>query len=230
MSKPLNAKGRPFSWSYTALADYEGCPKRYAASRFYCTMQFKETEAIIWGNRVHKAGELALLGVPHNDPAAFEPVKPFVSAMLASPHKEEAEVEVTLTDALTPTKWFAKDAWLRIKLDVVMTLNNAANLYDYKTGKVKDDTDQLRLCAAALSTVRPHLEQFTCKYIWTKFKVTTGMDLITKAEVPAIWQDFLPRVKRMEDAWRTETFPARPSPLCPWCDVSDCLQRRGAKR
>ena len=53
---------------------------------------------------------------------------------------------------------------------------------------------------------------------------------ITKAEIPKVWQEFLPRVQRMEDAWASEHFPARPSGLCPWCQVNDCASRRGERR
>ena len=222
MTSPLNAKNKPFSWSFTALADYEGCPKRYAANRFYCVIPWVDTEAIIWGNRVHKAGELFLKGIPHKDEEALLPVEPYCTAILRTGHKVEAEVEVALTRGMAPVSWFAKDAWFRAKLDVVVTKvkENSVSLLDWKTGgKIKDAPDQLRLCAAALAVVRPYLQEFTGKYIW-----------IAKADIPKIWQEFLPRVARMEEAWRTERFDPRPSGLCPWCAVPDCPQRRGERR
>ena len=561
MTAPLNAKNTPFSWSFTALADYEGCAARYAASRFYCTVPFQESAASIWGSRVHKAGELFLKGIPHKDEEALLPVEPYCTAILRTGHKVEAEVEVTLTRGMAPTSWFAKDAWFRAKLDVVVTKvkENSVSLLDWKGldvrtkiptptgwttmaalqegdtifggdgspckvigksptfnrkcfeivfkdgakvicddqhlwvskkcgmplslavrstaeiaeivasgkgvsmpvggavkyapsktplkvhpyvlgcwlgdgcrargeickpntdmfdaiaqcgymvshniaseskcdtrtiygltrdlrnlgvlqnkhipaeyltatyaerlallrglldtdgtwnfirsqvvfttvdkefalqvvellaslgqkpyfvelnkfgfgkaligydviftpnnikpfltypraadvavrvsesamytkryiktimevdsvptqciavdsprktylctdrfivthntgGKIKDAPDQLRLCAAALAVVRPYLQEFTGKYIWTQHKQVTGIEPINKTDIPKIWQEFLPRVARMEEAWRTENFPARPSGLCPWCAVEPCPQRRGERR
>ena len=229
----LNAKGRPFSWSYTALVDFEGCPLRYAAARFYCSLPFQETEALIWGNRVHKAGEMFLKGIPHNDEEALAPVEKYCTAILRTGHKVEAELEIALTRNLSPTSWFGKEAWLRAKLDVVVTKREEKTvaLFDWKTsGKIKDDQDQLRVCAAALAVIRHDIQEFTGKYIWTKHQATTGIEPISKADIPKIWQEFLPRVRRMEEAWRTETFPARPSGLCPYCGVVDCVKRRGARR
>ena len=229
----LNKKGKPFSWSYTALKDFETCALKYAHSRFFCDVVFTKTAASIWGDRVHKAAELFLLARPHNDPEALLPVEPYVTKMLRSGLRPEAELEIALTRELKRTSWFAKDCWFRIKLDVVLSnfKGTEGKLFDYKTGKtIKEDDDQLRICAAALSVIRPKTEEFTGKYIWTAHKQVTGIKPLTKADIPAIWADFLPRVKRMEDSWRTEIFPVRRSGLCgKYCDVTTCIHNGRGK-
>jgi len=233
MTDPLNAKGRTFSWSYSADADYRNCPFQYAHKRFYCTIEFQETEAIIWGNRVHKAAELALKSMPHNDPEAFTPVEKYVDLMLRSGYTPHAELEIALTRGLKVTKWFAKDAWLRCKVDVTLLdfKRTEAKIFDFKTGKtIKDDEDQLRLSGAALSVMFPTIEKFEGKYIWTKHQQVTGIRPFTKAEVPAIWQDFLARAARMENAWATESFPQKPNGLCrKWCPVTVCPHCGGGR-
>lgn len=228
VTKTLNAKGRVFSWSYTALVAFENCPASYAAARFYCTSPFQESAATIWGSRVHKAAELAIKGKDHKDPEAFAPVAPYVSALKASGHFLEAETEITLNENLDLTGWFAKDAWLRCKLDVVVTKHhpNTAVLYDWKTGKIKEGDDQLRICAAALEKTRAGIDIFEGKYIWTKFKQVTGIKPIKREEIPQVWENILPRVARMQAAWDADNFPAKPSGLCPYCPVTNCLKRR----
>lgn len=232
MSVPVNAKGRLFSWSDTALADFEGCPARYAAARFYCTTPFVETEATIYGSRVHKAAEMFIQGRGPLDLEALAPVEPYCTAMLRSGCPIEAELEVALTRDMKPTRWFSKDAWLRAKLDVVLAKTKTHTvLYDWKTaGKIKEDEDQLRLCAAALSTTRPHIESIEGKYIWTKHKQVTGIKPLSRAEIPAVWEEFLHRVVRMEAAWASESFPARSSGLCNgWCPNDKCIYWRGKR-
>ncbi len=232
MPQTLNAKGKPFTWSYSALNDYENCPKRYAHARFYCDSPFRDSEALRWGYRVHRAGELFLQGRNPDDDEALKPVEPYVTAMLRSGHFPEAELAITLTEDFRTTTWWAEDAWLRVKIDVVLTkAKTTALLYDYKTGAtIRDDPAQLKLCAAVLSTVRPHLEHFEGKYIWTAHKTTTGIDPVVKNDVPKLWGEFLPIVARMQQAWDNDHFPAKPSGLCPWCPVNNCRQRRGARR
>ena len=49
MTKILNAKGRPFSWSFSRLNDFENCPKKYAEASFYCTAPYVQTPEGAWG-------------------------------------------------------------------------------------------------------------------------------------------------------------------------------------
>lgn len=226
MTRPTNAKGKKFSWSFSAVNGFETCPFQYAHRRFYCTVPFIETEPIIWGNRVHQAAELFLKRTPPNDPEAFAPVEKYVTAMLRSGYKVHAELEIALTQDFKPVRWFSKEAWLRAKIDVTLLTHKheEARLYDWKTGKnIKDDADQLRLCGAALSVVYPEIEKFEGMYVWTAHQAVTGIKSFTKDEVPAIWEDYLSRVARMENAWREERFPPKPSGLCrKWCPVKEC--------
>jgi hypothetical protein len=220
----LNKKGKPFSWSFTALTNFEGCSARYAAEKFYCTTQWVDTPQIIWGNRVHGTSEDMLKGKPVTDLEAYEPVRKYVEAFLkqrALGADVIAEQEIALTRDMKPVSWFAKDAWFRVKLDVVIVRGNVANLYDYKTGKFKDDPDQLKICAAAHSIVRPDVDVYNPKYIWTQDQAVSGCDAIAKKDIPGIWEGVLGRVARMEQAWAAENFPARPSGLCPWCPIYD---------
>ena len=228
MSKTLNAKGKPFSWSPTALASFENCPAMYAAERFYCTSKFEESVATIWGSRVHKAAELGIKGKDHKDPEAFAPVAPYIAALKASGHFLEAETEITLNENLELTGWFAKDAWLRTKLDVIVTKHhpNTAVIIDFKTGKIRESSDQLTIYAAALEKTRAGIDFFEGKYIWTKFKQVTGIKPIKREEIPQVWENILPRVARMQAAWDADNFPAKPSGLCPYCPVTNCLKRR----
>ena len=45
-------------WSYSALTAYETCPRRYWHTRVAKDVIEPETQALTWGNAVHKALEL----------------------------------------------------------------------------------------------------------------------------------------------------------------------------
>lgn len=225
----LNAKGRPFTWSFSALQDFEGCPLRYAHRRFFCDVTEPETEAQRWGNRVHKAGELHVLGQDHKDPEAFAVVQKYAELFRSA--GAEAEIEVCLNENMKPVSWFAKDAWFRMKLDILLTQPHQTTYADYKTGKQKDDYDQLEVCCAMLSVVRPEIEVFNGKYIWLREQTTSGR-IIPKSEIPQLMEKTLGRIARMKKAWESGNFPARPSGLCRWstgqCPAYDkCQYRKG---
>jgi len=230
MTQTLNAKGKPFSWSYSNYKDYKNCPLKYAHNRFYCTTPFIQHEANIWGNRVHTAGEMFLKGKPHPDIEALLPVEPYATAMIRTGKRIEAELEITLTKDFRSTSWFAVNAWFRIKVDVIIHNNKSSvMIYDWKTGKIREDEDQFRLAAAALSVIRPHLTNFDGKFVWLKDKVITGVKPLTRDDIAGVWQEFLPAAEKMSRAWDREDFPATPSGLCPWCAVDNCAKRRGQR-
>ena len=120
MPPKLNAKGRPFSWSYSALNDFENCPMAYGEKRFYCRVPFVETEPLIWGNRVHKQAEDFLKSKPITDEEAFKPVAPWCEAIMRSGYHVTAELELAFDENMQLVKWFDKRAWLRAKIDVTL--------------------------------------------------------------------------------------------------------------
>lgn len=233
--RPLNKKGRPFSWSFSNLQAFENCPASYAASRYYCTAPYVQSEAAKWGDRIHKVPEQAINSQPITEPDLRPHVEPYLEKFLLmrkAGAKVEAEVEIVLDrhmKLLTSRKaWFSKEAWMRVKLDVVVTSGSFSHYFDWKTGKVRDNDDQLRICNAALSIARPELERLSGKFIYTKEKYVSPGVTLTQKNIRDIWADTLPRVQRIEDAWKTETFPARPSGLCPWCsEYNNCAYARG---
>jgi hypothetical protein len=226
-----NAKGRPFTWSYSALNDFESCPLKDAHKRFYCDVVEQDSEALRWGNRVHTAAEKALKGEEHGDPEAFLPVAPYVSAFKAAPGETFPEFEICLSENLEVVEWYSPQAWYRGKLDVLNIFGAAARIYDYKTGKPKNDPDQLKIFAVTLAQLRPDLEIFSAKYIWLMEpdpkKRVTGTEEIKRRDVPGLWETLLSRVERRRKAWQADNFPARPSGLCPWCPAyTECKYKK----
>lgn len=230
MPKTFNAKGKLFSWSYSNYKDYNTCPLKYAHNRFYCTTPWIETEANVWGNRVHAAGETYIkaqngTGKFNQDVEALKPVEPYITAMYRKGYRPEAEKEITLTENFVPTGWFSNDAWFRVKIDVIIPISTSSTMiYDWKTGKtIREDEDQFKLAAAALSVIRPLVTNFDGKFIWTAHKAVTGVKPITVSDIQGIWDEFLPVAERMSRAWDTEDFPARRNGLCrKYCAVKEC--------
>lgn len=210
------------SWSYSSLNAYETCPRRYYLTRVSKEVREPQNESMLWGNRVHKAMEHYLLERTPL-PVGMEDYQSLADAILAKDGEVKAEQKLCLDDSFNPTTWFASDAWVRGIVDVSVKRGTKMFVGDWKTGKPKPDSDQLRLFAAITMACNPDVQEVTTAFIWlAQGKVTA--DRFTREDIPAIWQDFIPRVQRVEHSMQSNKFPPRPSGLCRnWCPVGKKL-------
>lgn len=122
--------------SYTAIKQYETCPKRYYHQRITKEVKDQPGAATVYGERVHKQLEDALKGTAPLPPetAALQPLCDTLRTYAEAEGATLAiEQEYTLTKNLEPTSWFAPDAWLRFKLDaLVLRPNGRALIVDWK--------------------------------------------------------------------------------------------------
>lgn len=208
-------------WSYSSLTAYETCPRRYYHTRVAKDIVEPETQALTWGNAVHKALELR---AKENKPlpTGMEQWEPLVAKILAAGGEVFTEKQIALTKSFTPCDWFADDVWVRGVVDIGVVRGPLLVALDYKTGKPKRDSDQLQLFAALLMASYPDCDTVKTGFLWLK---TSGIDQarFERGDLPNIWNKFLPRVKALEEAHRTESWPTRPSGLCRnWCPCKQC--------
>lgn len=183
---------------------------------------------MLWGNRVHKALELRIKGEAAL-PETMVTYEPLVTAIEAKRGIIDAEQKLALNADLEPTGYFAHDTWVRVITDFTVVKGSNAIVGDWKTGKPTPASLQLALCAAVTFAVKPYLEKIVTSFVWLQHGSTTNM-IYTKADVPGIWQELLPRVARMKDAIITERFPPKPSGLCrEWCPVPKRLCEHSGK-
>lgn len=210
-------------WSYSSLSSFETCPRRHYLTKIAKVVFEKQSAEMAYGNEVHKALELAVAGSKPLE-KRFEQYQPMVTRIRSAPGQKYTEEKFGLTAGFQPTTFFAKDVWFRGVIDLNVVRKTAATTLDYKTGKPKEDHDQLKLFAATTFAKFPHLTKVRTGYLWTAFDKITSLDF-TAEDVPIIWQEFVPRVRRMEAAEQKNDWPPRPSGLCrKWCPVgkSNC--------
>lgn len=213
-----------FSWSHSRLNAFETCPRRYYELNVSKSVKEAKGEAAVEGLEVHSALESALLR-GNELPPHLHRLQPLVDQLHSDSDVVLAETKLCIDRNYKPVGW--KDwnnAWCRGIVDVVRMRNTAAFVADYKTGKPKKDPDQLALCAALMFAHHEKLQVVTTAFIWTHHpeKPTTGR--YTRDDVPGIWASFLPRVNRLEAAYKEQRWPERPSGLCKkHCPVTGCI-------
>jgi hypothetical protein len=209
-----------FTWSPSKLMTFETCPQKFAAESWYRTVPYEETEATIWGVRVHKAAEDHLNGCDVTDPEAFYVVKPYLNLLDRLPGERLVEYRIGLGADWKPCGWDEAEA--RMIVDLAIKDGTTLKVFDWKTGKMKDDVTQMQIYAYALFITFPEVEFIDCKYIWLKEKKSTGF-AVAKKDILPIAKDIRERVKRLRTACEFENFPMRKSGLCKrYCGAVDC--------
>jgi hypothetical protein len=212
---------KQFAWSYSALTGFETCPRQHYEMRIAKAWPDPPGEAQTWGLEVHKHIENRI-GMGRNLPTFLNYVEPIIQKLETSKGVVRAEYKLALNEQFKPVEFFANDAWVRAVGDVVKIHDVNALAIDWKTGKYREGDGQMRLQSAVKFATYPHLEKIGIIYAWLQDKRTT-VRTYTRDDVPAIWQEFLPRAKRMQIAIQNADFPAKPSGLCrKHCRVLSC--------
>jgi hypothetical protein len=213
---------KPFAWSYSKLKNFAVCPRKHY--EVDVVKRFKEAESDIlkWGNEVHAALAQRLLPGGVALPASMQQFEEIAQKVEATPGKRLVEQKYTLTEMMQPTEWFAPNAWVRSVADVLILNPPKAHALDWKLGKVLDDSQQLALMAACVFAYYPDIQKVQTGFIWLKVDEISRQDF-TRADLPKIWLNLMPRVRQLKHAYDTNSFPPMPGRLCQhWCPVTSC--------
>lgn len=212
---------KPLPWSHSALADFENCPRAYHTKRIEKSVKEERTQAIIWGEQVHKAFEDRLkLGTPL--PETLTEHEDYLRSLQRMQGVSATEQKIALNRQLRPCGFFAADVWFRGIIDYQKITDRAAHLRDYKTGKPHSKFQQLKLFALYTFAQYPLVETVEVKYYWTINKTETG-EVYAREQIPALWSEFVPALRQYAEAFKTDTWQPRQSGLCHgWCPVTSC--------
>lgn len=205
------------AWTYSDLDGYETCPRKYFETKVL--RRFKDSNvANQWGVRAHNAFEARIKeGTPL--PEGMQQWESMAVKIINLPGTKLSEFKLSITPSFEPAPW--GNAWSRGKADLVVLDGERAAVLDYKTGKFRP-SEQLKLYAGYVFATQPEVERVQTGYVWLKERRVT-QDTFHRKDVPEIWKEFLPRVKRLEKAFNGSEWPCRPSGLCNgWCPVETC--------
>ena len=213
------------SWTYSQLEKFETCPKQFYHVRVARDFTDPPTEHIKWGEIVHKAMEERVMnGTPL--PEGMEHWESIAVKLANLPGEKYAEYKMNIDKSFNKSSW--RGAWSRGIADLLVVNKNKAAVFDHKTGKRKI-TEQIMLYAGYTFAEFPEVDEVTTVFVWLKEK-KLDKEVFTRADVPKIWNEFLPRVIKLEKAYETDKWPAKPSGLCNgWCPVKSCTYYKDKK-
>lgn len=205
------------AWSHTRLSDFEQCPKMFHHKNILKDVPKPSGEHLIRGRDVHKHLENAVKGTDALPPHLHH-CQQLIDGLVANSDEVHAEVQYTLTEGLAETTWFSKTAWVRMAWDVIALKDRVAHVWDWKTGKVKDNHSQLALFAAGVMRKYTWIDEVKTTYIWVDHKKSTSKSFPnTPAVFNGLWQDFSERSECIQLANEAGNWPAIKNKYCHWC-------------
>ena len=205
--------------SYTFLRDWHNCPHK--AYRKYIKRdlpKFVHTKESKWGDDVHTALEVR---VKHETPlpSGMEKFEPIAAALFKAGATAEKMLGITADgDACD---FFARDVWLRGKVDVTVIQQPKAAIFDYKTGKKREERNELEIHAVLLKAWLPTIQTVTGHFVWLQGEPEVGRPFDV-SDTEKTLAEVRSTMNTVANCMEVEDFPKRRNPLCGWCDVLDC--------
>lgn len=221
----------PQPWSYSQLKRFENCPKQYYHVTVAKDVKEKQTEALTYGNELHKAAELYVKSDTPL-PGKFKFMQAALDRLKIVEGDKLAEVKLGvaidgMTSTLQPCGFFDKDVWWRGLADLVIINGNMAYSIDYKTGKnakYSEDT-QLDLVAAGLFLKFPKVEVIKSAYLYVASnEMPKKTHYVEKQD--SYFEAVSPTLERMVNAYENNQWGPNPGPLCGYCPVTQCEYNR----
>ena len=206
--------------SFSAIKDYEGCPRRYHEVKILKHYPRQETEATLWGGKVHEAAEHY---VRDGKPFEFDfPGQETVQTLAKMSGVKHCEFEMAVNDKLEPVPFLDPSALVRGIADIVVVKGAKAFVGDYKTGSAKyPDVGQLELMALLVFAHYPEVESSHGALVFLAHDKMVE-HITWREDQQELWAKWLGKIHRIEEARRTGVWNPRSSGLCPWCPVTSC--------
>jgi CRISPR/Cas system-associated exonuclease Cas4 (RecB family) len=206
--------------SYSRISSFKECPKKFYEMSIAKSVPFVQSEQMRQGEVIHKMlEERVTKDKPF--PKGYEYLENYIAPIMRAPGHIFTEMQLTFTPKLIMCG--AKDwdnAWLRIIIDVAKMRDGFAWAGDYKSGKRHFDELQLKITAAGMFQAFPQLEQVATNYLWLQEKGVDEPSVYKRSDAPAIWEEIFQYSRLIEEAKRTNTWPAQKNKWCAWCAVN----------
>lgn len=221
----------PIAFSWTRLDCFEQCPRKFQGS--YVTKEFPKPDFdaphFKKGKAVHhvleehmKSGVVIPYPIKYKGESYHIDLK-FLEPLLNAMHKAPiitVEENVCFDERLNKLSWFDKKAWCRVILDCAVVVDDFALVIDWKTGKVKQHSDQLKLFGAAIMTLYPQVKRVITAYVWCEHPASKPtIAEYSRTQLDNIWHEFGDRAELIQMANESGNWPAKKNMFCKWCDA-----------
>lgn len=217
-----------FGQSYSSLNVFETCPRQYEAKYITKEVKFVQSQAAAWGDQVHTVLENYLkMNGNAQIPSNMQMYQPFGDWVLNRAAKLGGQVfaerQAAVDRSHKPVPY--KQRWIGGKIDVTILYPALAKaeVFDWKTGKIRNDATQLKLYGGFTFADYPQIETASAGYIWLEHKTMSPPVVLQRSDADGVWNEFEHKYRQLQDAYVRGVFPPKPCGLCrQYCEVITC--------
>jgi RecB family exonuclease len=199
------------TYSYSSIKTYEQCPQKFKFGRID-KLPEPSGEAAERGKKLHSYIEANIKNESDILPEEIEHIRPSINELKSM--NAEAEKQFAIDLDWKPVQFFDKNARFRGVIDIYAKNNDRAVVLDWKSGKVRDYSDQVRVYAAVSFAIDEELQSIK--------PVISFIDHKKEVEYPSIPREVYPSIRaelerRMATIDNDSVFAPNPNFLCRWC-------------
>jgi RecB family exonuclease len=197
--------------SNSSLKLYAGCPARYKFLRID-KLPEGESDAANRGVDIHKVIEGYVLGTGQlTEPLSY--MAPLLDDLRS--RRAEPEVPFSMTRDWEPVAFDDERARFRGIIDLLVPMSaTTLTLLDWKSGKERDYSSQLRRYSAVTLEARPRLASIEMGIYYTDLRKSKKHGVMKQGEQVAELAKLDMEMTKVEN---DKTFAPNPSDACRWC-------------
>tara|TARA_R110002126_G_scaffold137958_7_gene282309 strand:- start:503 stop:1177 length:675 start_codon:yes stop_codon:yes gene_type:complete len=216
------------TWSYSSLSLYQQCPKKYYHLKVAKDIKEPMSEAITFGNTIHKIAE-EYVGKGKPIPEQYKEIEPALLAIRNMEGEKLCENKLGLTADLEPCGFFDKKVWWRGIADIIILQGDRALTIDYKTGKKSQyaDLKQLEVLSLAIFKHFPQVKKVKAGLMFLFADDFIKADYLPDNQEEA-WTPWISEVGQLQSSIENGVWNAKPNFTCRgWCPVTSCVHNQG---
>jgi CRISPR/Cas system-associated exonuclease Cas4 (RecB family) len=197
-------------FSHSSIKTYEQCPYKYKLTRIEHRKE-PSGDAAERGKLIHAEFEHAIMGLGML-PSQHAYWLDYIQQLTAK--HTQCEVEFAITREWLPCDFKDPQHWVRGIYDAVWHNDGHAHVLDWKSGKERDYSDQLKLYAVIIMVCNPEIHTVSTEICYTDLNKQVPHTSYKRSELESLKEWLLSRVTKIES---DDIFAPKPGPSCKWC-------------
>jgi hypothetical protein len=126
----------------------------------------------------------------------------------------KTEIQLAVDSNLNPCDFDSEDVWLRAILDTLEIKGDFAEIGDFKTGKVRDYSSQLKFYSLLVFLCYPEIQRIGTRIRFLDANKSVPGISYARRDIPSLLDHWIKIIDRMT---QSKVYSPNPSSLCKYC-------------